>query len=149
MNEQKLIEHSADLVIFSRYLELLPARIRIDVKVSEHGADAYAIYSNPTGELSYKFARFISDATGFSVKSDEVYAGIHDAFRDAASPLSYIGFRGCGRFPIAPLMQVAKLYKRFGRGLFQDGKSQPSPCVEIEMKYGSKIDNFRTNAPLK
>ena len=147
--EDELAAHSADLLVFSRYLENLPARVRIDVKDAEHGADVYAVYWNNTGELRYKFARFIADEGGFNVKGDEIYTGIHAAFRDAAPASTYIGFRGCGRFPIAPLIQVAKLYEHYGRGIFQDGNSEPSPCAEIEMKYGRRIDNFRTSAPLQ
>ena len=147
--EDDLAAHSADLLVFSRYLEGLPARVRIDVKDAEHGADVYAVYLNDAGGFRYKFARFIADEDGFHVKSDAFYAAIHSAFRDVAPASAYIGFRGCGRFAIAPLMQVAKLYERFGRGIFQDGKSQPSPCAEIEMKYGTTVENFRTDAPLK
>ena len=147
--EDDLATHSADLLVFSRYLENLPARVRIDVKDAEHGADVYAVFWNGAEGFRYKFARFIADEGGFNVKSDELYTGIHAAFRDGDPASRYIGFRGCGRFPIAPLIQVAKLYESYGRGIFQDGKSQPSPCAEIEMKYGSRIDNFRTGAPLK
>jgi hypothetical protein len=62
---------------------------------------------------------------------------------------NYIGFRGCGRFPIAPLMQVAISYRRYGRGIFKDGESLPTPCLGIESQYGFEILSFRTNAPLK
>lgn len=146
--EDDLAAHSADLLVFSRYLEGLPARVRIDLKDAEHGADVYAVYWTEAGGFRYKFARFIADVDGSNVEGDEIYTGIHSAFRDAAPSSTYIGFRGCGRFPIAPLIQVAKLYERYGRGIFQDGKSKPSSCAEIEMRYGGRIDNFRTSAPL-
>ena len=147
--EDDLATHSADLLVFSRYLEGLPARVRIDVKDAEHGADVYAVYWNEAEGFRYKFARFSADEGGINVKGDEIYTGIHAAFRDVASASTYIGFRGCGRFAIAPLIHVAKLYERYGRGIFQDGKSKPSSCAEIEKKYGGRIDNFRTSAPLK
>lgn len=68
--EDDLAAHSADLLVFSRYLEGLPARVRIDVKDAEHGADVYAVYLNDAGGFRYKFARFIADEDGFHVKSD-------------------------------------------------------------------------------
>ena len=147
--EAELAAHSADLLVFSRYLENLPARVRIDVKDAEHGADVYAVFWNGAEGFRYKFARFIADEGGFNVKSDEIYTEIHAEFRGAVPASTYIGFRGCGRFAIAPLIQVAKLYERYGRGIFQDGKSKPSSCAEIEKKYGGRVDNFRTSAPLK
>jgi hypothetical protein len=46
-------------------------------------------------------------------------------------------------------MQVAISYRRYGRGIFKDGESLPTPCLGIESQYGFEILSFRTNAPLK
>ncbi|MBF5007719.1 hypothetical protein [Diaphorobacter caeni] len=147
--ESDLIGHSADLLIFSRYLQRLPARVRVEVSDSDHGADVYAVCWTGSGEFHYAFARLIPDESGFRVGNDEIHAGIHEAFRHAAPASTYIGFRGCGRFPVAPLMQVAKLYERYGRGIFLDGNARPDPCAAMELKYGCRIASFRTNAPLQ
>ena len=37
--DSELIEHSADLMVVARYLQRLPACVRVTVKDTEHGAD--------------------------------------------------------------------------------------------------------------
>ena len=147
--DSELIEHSADLMLFARYLQRLPARVKVTVKDTEHGADVYAIYQDGAGEFRYQFARLIPDEKGVSTQGGDIYAEIHKAFRAALPASGYLGFRGCGRFAIAPLMHVAKLYERYGRGVFLDGDSKPRPCAAIESQYGWQIRNFRTDAPLR
>ena len=147
--DRELIKHSADLMVFARYLQRLPARVKVTVKDTEHGADVYAIYQDGAGELRYQFARLIPDEKGVSTQGSDIYAEIHKAFRAALPASGYLGFRGCGRFAIAPLMHVAKLYERYGRGVFLDGDSKPRPCAAIESQYGWQICNFRTEAPLR
>lgn len=147
--EEKLIQHSYDLVVFSRYLENLPPRVTIKLRDTDNNCDVYAVYVDASGHASYKYGQLIPDENGLHTSNNEIYTGIHDAFRLAMPTANYIGFRGCGRFPIAPLMQVAISYQRYGRGIFKDGESLPTPCLDIESQYGLEILSFRTNAPLK
>ena len=146
---EKLIKHSYDMIVFPRYLELLSPHVQLRIKDKENGCDVYAIYLDETNKFSYKFGQFISNTDGMSTTSTKIYTGIHEAFRSANTLARYIGFRGCGRIPIGPLMHIGFMYTRYGRGIFQDGEILPTPCQIIESQYSERIDGFRTDAPLK
>lgn len=145
--EDMLRKHSYDWYVFGRYLELLTARVKIRIKDVENNCDVQAVYLNTDGTFSYKFGLFLPFEDGLDTSSTEIHHGIHDAFRSADTSSRYIGFRGCGRIPVAPLIQVALMYKKYGYGIFKDRDHLPIPCTVIEAEYGNAIHKFRTEAP--
>lgn len=142
-----LRQHSFDWHVFGRYLDLLVARVRIRLKDVENGCDIQAVYLNSDGTFSYKFGLFLPDDNGWDTASTEIHYGIHDVFRSANNTSRYIGFRGCGRLPVAPLIHAALMYSTYGHGIFKDGEHLPSPCAIVEATYGNSIQKFRTDAP--
>ena len=147
--ESQLMKHSYDLIIFPKYLSLLSPHISINIKEEMNDCDIYGIYITQDNNLNYKFARFLADKNGIATNSKEIYQAIHQIFKTGELPGKYMGFRGCGRFPISPLIQVGFFYQKFGRGIFKDGDSLPTPCSKIESDYGIQIPSFRTTAPLR
>lgn len=142
-----LHRHSYDWYVFGRYLELLTGHVKVHLKDVENSCDVQAVYLNTDGTFSYKFGLFLPDEDGFDTTSIEIHDGIHDAFRSADMSSRYIGFRGCGRIPIAPSTQVGLMYSKYGYGIFKDGDHLPVPCAVIETEYGNAIHKFRTDAP--
>lgn len=141
-----LRRHSYDWYVFSRYLELQPARVKVRLKDVENSCDVQAVYLNTDGTFSYKFGLFLPDEHGLDTTSAEIHDGIHDVFRSAEQSSRYIGFRGCGRIPVGPLIQVSLMYSKYGYGIFKDGDHLPTPCTDIEAEYGNAVHKFRTDA---
>ena len=147
-NQKDLLHrHSFDLHVFSRYLELLVARVKVRLKEVEHGCDIQALYLNADGSFSYKFGLLLPDENGLDTTTTEIHYGLHDAFRSANSSSRYIGFRGCGRIPVAPLLHAGLMYSTYGYGIFKDGEHLPGPCALVEAEYGNAIRKVRTDAP--
>lgn len=141
-----LRRHSYDWYVFGRYLELQSARVKVHLKEVENNCDVQAVYLNTDGTFSYRFGLFLPDEHGLDTTGTEIHDGIHDVFRSAERSSRYIGFRGCGRIPVGPLIQVGLMYSKYGYGIFKDGDHLPIPCTAIEAEHGNAIRKFRTDA---
>jgi len=137
INEAALKRHSFDLVHFPMCVDRNGfTHVRFENVTDFDEADVVGFHIGDEASRETMYVKLVADSKGVPVHTDQFFHDLHDFFQQACPPSDrYIGFTRCGRPVYAPLFALSRLYKKYGRGLYEPGNVLPTPCGFLTSEY--------------